>query len=77
VNGFLNTLFDWPNGIVVGNLLASVITTSLGLGFAVFHLDRLAKRHHKLHMEAIANAANPRRKKDAPEHEERIWKKER
>lgn len=38
----IGILFDWPNGIVVGNLIASAICFSI----AVFHLDRLAGRHH-------------------------------
>jgi hypothetical protein len=42
----LITLFKWPNGIVVGNLIASAICVLI----AAIHLDRLANRHHKEHM---------------------------
>lgn len=41
------TLLGWPDGIILGNLLASLIW---GLP-AILHLDRLAKRHHREHME--------------------------
>lgn len=40
------TLFEWPNGIVTGNLLASAIWAPL----AIVHLDRLARRHHREHL---------------------------
>jgi len=46
---FLSTLFSWPDGIVVGNLIASAIWAVP----AVLHLDKLARKHHKEHMEAI------------------------
>lgn len=47
--GFIKTLFSWPDGIVVGNLLASAIW-----GIPTFiRFDRLLKKHHKMHMEAI------------------------
>lgn len=40
-------VFNWPNGIVVGNLLAEVLVVAFALGFR----DRLMKRfvafHHK------------------------------
>jgi hypothetical protein len=52
-------LFSWPNGIVVGNLIASCIWG----GIAVFHLDRLARKHHKEHMRVI-NAAHNKRHED-------------
>ena len=42
----LHTLFDWPNGIVVGNLIASAICVSL----AAVHIERLMKRHHIQHI---------------------------
>ena len=40
--GILQTLFSWPNGIVVGNLLASVIWAPI----AMIRIDRMLKRHH-------------------------------
>lgn len=43
---FLHTLFSWPNGIVVGNLIASAIWAPIG----IIHLDRLARKHHAEHM---------------------------
>lgn len=43
---FHHTLFEWPSGIVTGNLLASAIWAPL----AVVHLDRLARKHHREHM---------------------------
>jgi hypothetical protein len=43
---FLDTLFSWPDGIVVGNLIASGICVSV----AAVHLDRLARKHHKAHL---------------------------
>jgi hypothetical protein len=53
---FLSILFSWPNGIVVGNLIAS----ALWAGPALFHLDRRMKQRHdalKKHMsEVIGNA---------------------
>lgn len=42
----LVTLFDWPNGIVVGNLIASAICVAL----AALRLERLLKRHHRQRM---------------------------
>lgn len=39
-------IFGWPNGIVVGNLMASAI---LGIP-AVMHLDKRAKRRHEVMM---------------------------
>lgn len=47
--GILRILFSWPNGIVVGNLIAS----ALWAGPALLHLDRLARRHHREHMEEL------------------------
>jgi hypothetical protein len=44
--GFLHTLFSWPNGIVVGNLLASAIWAPIG----IIHLDHLMRRHHREHI---------------------------
>jgi hypothetical protein len=45
----LSVLFSWPDGIVVGNLIASALWAVP----AVAHLDRLAKRHHREHMELL------------------------
>jgi hypothetical protein len=42
----LRTLFSWPDGIVVGNLIASAIWAPT----AIIHLDRLARRHHREHL---------------------------
>lgn len=42
-------IFGWPNGIVVGNLLASAI---LGVP-AVMHLDKRAKKRHERVMRSI------------------------
>lgn len=50
MTGFLSTLFSWPDGIVVGNLIASALWAFP----AIIHLDRLARKHHKVHMEHIA-----------------------
>jgi hypothetical protein len=41
--GVLREMFSWPDGIVVGNLIASGMCTLL----AALHLDRLARRHHR------------------------------
>lgn len=59
---FLSTLFSWPNGIVVGNLIASAIWAVP----AILHLDRLARKHHAAHMELIRkNHAELKEKTDA------------
>lgn len=42
-------IWSWPAGLVVGNLLASAIWAPL----AVIHLDRLAIKHHKEHMDLL------------------------
>lgn len=39
----LKTLFDWPGGIVVGNLIASIMWATP----ALFHLHKKLNRHHK------------------------------
>lgn len=44
--GVLVTLFGWPNGIVVGNLIASAICVCL----AAAHMERLLRRHHRERM---------------------------
>jgi hypothetical protein len=41
--GLLKTLFSWPEGIVVGNLIASALWAAP----AISHLDRLARKHHR------------------------------
>ena len=51
----LATLFSWPNGIVLGNLLASLIWAVPGL----IHLDRLARRHHREHMALLRRGHRP------------------
>ena len=50
----LRTLFSWPNGIVVGNLIASAIWAPIG----IIHLDRLMRRHHA---QQLAQAAHHHR----------------
>ena len=69
----LLTLFSWPNGIVVGNLIASALWAIP----AILHLDRLMRRHHKEHMEAVHNAANPEGNENAQGNAQRIREKER
>lgn len=54
IGHFLATLFTWPNGIVVGNLLASAIWAVP----AILHLDRLARKHHKEHMDRLGGKSN-------------------
>jgi len=54
VGSFLSTLFHWPDGIVVGNLIASALWAFP----AILHLDRLARKHHKEHMEAVKGKDN-------------------
>jgi hypothetical protein len=49
IASFLDTLFHWPDGIVVGNLIASALWAVP----AFLHLDRKMKRHHREHMAAI------------------------
>jgi hypothetical protein len=49
VADFVATLFRWPDGIVVGNLIASALWAIP----AVIHLDRLAKKHHRIHMATL------------------------
>lgn len=43
----LVTLFAWPDGIVVGNLIASAMCVCL----AAVHIERLLKRHHAQRMQ--------------------------
>ena len=43
----LSTLLRWPDGIILGNLLASLVWAIPGF----IHLDRLAKRHHAERMQ--------------------------
>ena len=47
---FLSILFSWPDGIVVGNLIAS----ALWAGPALFHLDRRMKKRHEALREHIS-----------------------
>lgn len=46
---FLYDLFHWPDGIVVGNLIASAIWAPL----TFIHLHRKIDRNHREHMKAI------------------------
>jgi hypothetical protein len=41
----LGTMFDWPQGIVVGNLIASAITTSLGLWWHRWQMSKHEDRY--------------------------------
>jgi hypothetical protein len=60
-----DTLFNWPNGIVVGNLIASAMCFVV----AIVHLDRLAKKHHAL-LKAHINAQHEALKRHiTAEHE--------
>lgn len=47
---FLAVLFSWPDGIVVGNLIAS----ALWAGPALLHLDRRMKKRHEALKQHIA-----------------------
>lgn len=49
----VRTLFSWPNGIVVGNLIASALWAVP----ALLHLDRKLERHHRAHLAAIRGEA--------------------
>ncbi len=51
----LGTLFDWPDGIVVGNLIASALWATP----ALIHLHRKLDRHHREHLAAV----NPAKEK--------------
>lgn len=46
-------LFDWPGGIVVGNLIASVLWAAP----ALFHLHRKLDRHHREVQQQLASPA--------------------
>lgn len=43
MTGILATLFGWPDGIVVGNLIASALWALP----ALWHLDRRMRRRHQ------------------------------
>jgi hypothetical protein len=45
----LAVLFGWPNGIVLGNLIASALWAAP----ALFHLHRKISRHHREQLDAI------------------------
>jgi hypothetical protein len=45
----LKTLFSWPNGIVLGNLIASALWATP----ALIHQHRKLNRHHEEHLAAI------------------------
>ena len=55
--GVLLILFAWPNGIVVGNLIASAIWAAP----ALWHLHRKLERHHREQLAAAA--ARPARER--------------
>lgn len=46
---FFTTLFSWPNGIVLGNLIASALWATPTL----IHLHTKLNRQHKEHLAAI------------------------
>jgi hypothetical protein len=46
-----STLFGWPNGIVLGNLLASALWATP----ALIHLHRKLDRHHRAIRQAKGN----------------------
>lgn len=46
----LRTLFEWPDGIVVGNLIASALWATP----ALWHLHKRLGRQHAEHMTALA-----------------------
>lgn len=56
----IKTLFSWPNGIVLGNLIASAMWALP----TIVHLDRLARKHHRQHMERIERHFNAVRNQD-------------
>jgi hypothetical protein len=45
----LKTMFSWPNGIVLGNLIASALWATP----ALIHLHRKIDRHHRERLEAL------------------------
>ena len=49
---FLDTLFAWPQGIVVGNLIASALWATP----ALIHLHLKLRRQHREHLAAIKAA---------------------
>lgn len=51
---FLRTLFHWPDGIVVGNLIASAMWAIPSL----IHLHRKLDRHHAELKEAMSASGN-------------------
>lgn len=57
----LKTIFEWPNGLVVGNLLAEVLVVAFVFAFRDHLMKRFVKFHHR-HKEAHAESL---RKKDA------------
>lgn len=50
----LKELFSWPNGIVVGNLIASALWATP----ALLHLHRKIDRNHAEHLAAIERSQN-------------------
>lgn len=61
-------IFGWPNGIVVGNLMASAI---LGIP-AVMHLDKRAKRRHEIMMHNM-NGTKPKKEGEHGRLFIRMW----
>jgi hypothetical protein len=51
--GQVATVLAWPGGIIVGNLLASVVWAAP----AMVHLHRKMERHHAERMKALAGHA--------------------
>lgn len=47
--GIIETLFRWPTGIVVGNLIASAMWATP----ALLHLHRKINKNHAEHLAAI------------------------
>ena len=60
---FLAVLFSWPNGIVLGNLIASALWATP----ALLHLHRKLNRHHAQRL-AQAAAYHRRQLQASKEH---------
>lgn len=58
----LRTLFSWPDGIVVGNLIAS----AMWAGPALLHLDRRMRKRHDQLRAHIQAALNPPGESEGP-----------
>lgn len=57
---FFGTLFSWPNGIVLGNLIASALWATPTL----IHLHVKLNRQHKEHLAVIRETPNANRPDD-------------